>query len=98
MIEAQKDMAIASLNAKTDTAVELAKQSREEFAIRLAQGHEATIKSMDHAHERLLAASQLADTANARVIETAESAAERAAREKMATKTARTKGRTKLKQ
>ena len=66
MIEAQKDMAIAALGSKTDAAIEMAKQQRTEFATKLAQDHDVGLQALNHAHERVMSASALADAARSR--------------------------------
>lgn len=81
MINAQKDMAIAALESKTDAAVALAGQQMTQFAATLAADSERQKQEAEHAHGRLikgaeldhqrtLKGAELADTARTHAVDT----------------------------
>lgn len=69
MINAQKDMAIAGIESKTDAAVALAQQQMTQFATTLAADTARQKQEADHEHERLLKGAELD---HARTIKSAE--------------------------
>lgn len=69
MINAQKEMAIAALNSKTDASIELARHQQTQFATVLAQQHEAATQAADHQHEQTMTSANLADAFHGRMVD-----------------------------